>query len=595
MAKSKKYNNKSQGCDSKDEMANEKYTGKGSNSRRNGNSYKGTNDRSNSNKFHKVSEHDHQSNDPMWYMSLKDLVVPATRVSFATQVGAKIPNLLVSSVNNTPNEGVFINSTTGESVPGIAVLHMINSPGIATSSTSGVNIAASALFTSIRKDLATTAPYAAADVLAYALGLDSIYSYYAHLVRLFGTLNVYSGYNLFTPRTFLSAVYGMSSEAIDDFLNNQANYRSKFNSLIYKASKIYYPYDFSITKRHTWLYTNYWFDAPNLKAQVYAYKPDFVYILDETYSEQGTALRPVPVPTTVSEMLNLFNEMIEVYRNSDSMLKIQADMERAFGGRLSSWALETIPEIYAVVPAYSQDALEQLTNTEILPLNDIIHQAFQNYASNDNYKTIYNSFCITQSVSKNIMLYQPTIPPYESTDPDTTGSLEYFNDYKQLLFNNKLLNLITGDSSPERIVEITRCKPTWTVDNSGNAVMTGCGADICIGGSIYTLSGDNSNRTTLAYPVRSNLIGGFLDEDGVKKYVTSAKQFTLINAFDWFPTMFTATPNEEDDSKFELLISTDISNYAVADNNMMEQLHSVVNTSVWDVPAWGNSKYSGKV
>lgn len=226
---------------------------------------------------HSVSEYVGSQNDPAWYNRNTRLIQDAAKIPFSNQLGA-----LVDMGETLQTKVPGTNYVSSFSVPGVMALKMMNVPGIATTASDGPNLAAAGLFQFIRKNLSTVATYAAADVMMYVLGLDSIYSQYANIARVFGIVNAYSSINLYMPDALLRAGYGFSAGEWGIIRMNLNNYRSRFNNLIYKASSLYLPTDFTITSRHAWLYSNYFMDGASAKAQLYIHRMMGYHQLNET-------------------------------------------------------------------------------------------------------------------------------------------------------------------------------------------------------------------------------------------------------------------------------------------------------------------------
>lgn len=493
-------------------------------------------------------------NEPSWYNRESRLIADATKISMANQLGRVVKmggSNIADSANSVPADFV---------VPGVMAFKMVNTPGIARDANDGVNLAAAMLFQKIRKNISTVANYSSADVMLYALGIDNIYSQYANLTRCFGMLNAYSAFNLYAPRSVIRAAYGFSDAEIDKIMANINDYRARFNNLIFKASTLYLPTDFSIVQRHAWLYSNYFMDTIGTKSQIYVHRMMGIHKLNETFSKQGTALEYIESATTLSELLDQFATCIEVYRSSDSMMRIAADMRRAFETS-NAWSLAYVDETYIIVPMpVDQHIRSQLHNMDIYPTP--AYNKIKQYAVTPNDSTA-GTFHIGQDVNSNIIVFNPIL---------RTSDTEWHNDGAQLFaptWCNKLLDFHGTEVTSDDILEATRNTWRTTVAKSGSdysITIEACGADLCVGVDICSL----------------NPVSGVLDYVSLESNLSwpSAVPTTLVKleAFDgapyiWYQQDTGAVPFCEFD------------NYTVVDKNVITTINNVVMTSMWSVPA----------
>lgn len=539
---SNKSNYQNKGKDSEYQSKSKNYKGKGNNKRtqykndEREESYKGSKD---------VASYVGQSNDPQWYFKVRPLVEKASKIPFSNQLGRKLswsPNV----IENMPTKD-------SNAITGIMGIDMVLAPGIATMSNDGVNIAAANTFQYIRKNIATTASYAAADVMMYILGIDSIYAMYSYITRLFGIVNAWSATNLYMPDALITAGYKFDDGALSSLRRNYLQYENRFNQLVYKASTLYLPVDFSITSRHSWLCSNYFWDSNNTKAQIYIHHLEGVHYLDETSSIEGTQLTATLVENSTEQLLNQFNTMIERYRNSDSMLKIAADMRRAYEGK-TSWSLAYVDENYICMPMIDDTVLSQIQN--------------MNVWYNPNIDAQFN---ITQSVDKNIVLYQPKI--------SLTGGTPAANINANIMCGDHVLNTYYQDPTPEAIVEMTRDVFTGELSSDGTeAIMSSCGADFCIGLNMFK----RTSNGTIDYIQLSE--GNYIPTVGGASKV--AQTLSGYSMFDWAPLMYLADGITSTD---HLYLYGDLSNYTTVDSGTIENLNNVVICSMWDVPEFGST------
>lgn len=488
------------------------------------------------------------SNDIKWYNKNERLIHDVSKIPFGYQLGKKIPEF--SRVDGTYSIGNTV-------VPGIFTLDMLNVPGVATNSSDGVNLAATGLLQYVRKHLSTVGNYAAADLMMYVLGIDDIYSDFANITRLFGILNTYSAVNMYLPKHLVYALYHFSDpQEFDNIIAHMNDYRARFNNLIFKASTLYLPTDFTITERHSWLYMNTFTDAATTKAQLYGFTKAGGYILDETSSTQGTQLTYTESADTMDGLLDDFAAKIDAYRNSDSMMKIAADMRRAFDGR-QKWAMFYIDENWMSVPGYDKTVLMQIHNTLSIPY-------FGSWINKD----------ITQSVNKNIIHYQPKCI-LSKPDGDSVA------DFTPLV-NSRIFNYFWDNVTEDEIIESTRNQPViefnpgTNPEEAGSVVLGQCGADICVGYHIWTI-GANDDTSDLRL---GSII--YLPTN------TTAKTFSAVAQFDWAPIMYCcqkATSGVGANEDYTVL--ADLANYTVISPETLSIMHSNVICSMYAIPEFG--------
>lgn len=506
-----------------------------------------------------------KENDPSWYNKLNTLVKDVANVPFTTQLGT------AANFNNS-----YYSNTD---FPAVCALYTQPIPGIARSATDGVNLAATGVYQFMRSKLSTVASYAAADVMMYILAIDSILYTYVHIARLFGLVNLYSSLNLNFPNTLFRAC-GFDTESINDFKNHINDYRSQFNTLIYKASALYLPTDFTITARHTWLFGNVFSDHEDVKGQMYLHVPIAAWRLNETYSQEGTALEMVQIgrsvgtstgyTATMPGLLTIFDSMVEAIRNSDSMNKIAADMKRAFEGR-TQWSFNWIDEKFMISPTKSTEVMSQIENTTILPNAPIWY--FNSNADAD----FKRSWHITQSVDKNTVVFDPII-----VNDKTVPSASQVGD---LFMANRLVNAHWNDPTNDDVLIMTRNMNFINGPESPFAgTLTSAGSDI-VCGCVLFYNKDNpihSSESDLA-ALRVEFINSFAGD------LASA-----WSAFDWAPIVYngfplpTPDPNEIPWQSGSISPICELDNYTFMSSDLVDKINNMAIMSMWNIPQLGS-------
>lgn len=488
-----------------------------------------------------------KSNDPAWYNKQNQLVKDVTSIPFAYQLGKTVS----VDIDSQGNQADF-------DIPGVMAISTIPIPGVAQSASDGVNIAATGLFQFVRKNLSTYANYAPADIMMCVLGIDNIYALYSHIKRAFGMVNLYSSVNLYYNKRLFKTIYNFNSAAYDEFVKNLNAYRGRFNNLIYKASALYLPTDFTITARHAWEYTNLFIDGDSVKSQLYAYTPAAIYMLDETVSDQGTALRPVPlnnhaigdsdIGCSMETLLTYFDQAIEAYRSSDSMNMIQADMRRAFEGR-QYYGLTYLDENYMVLPVQSREVMSQIENTKIFPSPSV--------TAND---AVGKSWYITQSVNHNIIEFVPSWNQNQMPDEVLHG-----------FTGGLILNFHWDNPSQDDILVATRNLGTVLVNGNVRQLRT-CGVDVVVGCDV--LVGDEQFQLT----------SGALMQTG-KPRDQLAFLLYAWSSFDWAPIIWLNAGKSADTER--LLPLCDFDNFTVINPDLLGRMNDNILMNMWSIPQLG--------
>lgn len=502
----------------------------------------------------KVETYVGSQNDPGWYNRNQRFVSDTAQIPFSNQLGRPLEwdTDIISS----------------NAVAGIARIDTVIGPGRAFTPSDAANIAATGVFQFIRKNLSTYASYAAADVMMYILGIDAIYSMYGYIMRCFGLAQAYSAYNLYYNREIIKGLYKFNDAAYAELINNMSTYRTRFNNLIYKASTLYLPTDFTLTARHAWLFMNVFMDSNTVKAQLYGHSPFLTYILDETTLDTGTALRPQNVPTNMEDLLNAFDRMIEKYRSSDSMLQIAADMRRAFEDR-GSWQLAYLDELYVTVPVYSEEVLAQIENTTVLM--GLIPPS-ENYPTTRPEESVWKTWWVTQNVDKNTITYLPLF------SAGTAGE----NQVKKAYNGRRVLNFHTQDVNSDMILVGTRdmvflrgvMNTADTGDEAQGVVLAG-DKELLVPTS---LGSDFVVNITYKSLGASQASGGMIQNNF--NFTSKWSQFRHAPAY-------LIVNDSEADPEFTYIPLCAFDQYTMVDSSTIDKITNNVIMSMWSIPQLG--------
>lgn len=302
---------------------------------------------------------DYGMNDVSWYAANEQLLKDAASLSFAQPVGVSVP----------------FNLNTGDSAQRyseILSIGYIPTFGPSESNTSPLNVSARRIYTFVRHANSGHTNYDAPDLMLYIMAMDSLYAAYFNCVRAYGIANVYSQKNRAIPDDLLHAI-GFDG---DDVRMNLANFRYHLNVIAAKLNSLAVPMDLPIFKRHVFMNSFVYLDAPVQKAQMYVFRPAGTWKFNNTASDKGGLLQYIPliedsyegesrvgtIPTkTCAEWIQIINEMLDPIITDEDMNIMSGDILKAYGAD-KIYAVTSVSEDYVVVPTYQPEVLPQIQN-----------------------------------------------------------------------------------------------------------------------------------------------------------------------------------------------------------------------------------------
>lgn len=505
------------------------------------------------------------TNHPQWYTANKELVDATTRIPIHPFAGKPIKTYSAQGTKKMDY-----------TVPGVMRLEYVPIPGISNSSTDAINIAAQNIFQTMRKKLSTVAYYAPADVMMMVLAIDGVFMQIANLVRLYGLLNVWNTDNWYLPYDMIIAGYNMTRDEVQKLMNRQAEFRTRLNMAIYKASTLYAPMDFNIIARHQWLVSNIFTDdGANSRAQYYIPTIKSVPILNEELVDTGTALLYNDISAfNWEELLSVLDTSIEAIRNSESFTAIMADMRRAYEGS-GEVQLAYVPEDYhttALVDPYFKEQLHNATLAGSFTKAKITSS------------TLYPGHMEgSQEYTHPLMIWQQLDSNTIICEPHINFEIKHGNaDYSPLdcLSGDKFLNLYTNNFDTDTLCEATRSMiiakpdPSWTTsDKYKTARIESAGGDILVNMSVF-VHNDNADPTQF----------DILQVSGVPQAPTTMEamvnQMSVSLPFDYSPMLYYT----EGDGK-KLYPLTEVDYYTVVPESTLKLMNEAILTSMWDLPA----------
>lgn len=455
----------------------QKFNGKNSKETNNqGNRSERTNYSKDQDKSSNVNK-ERKSGDSSFGAPKPQLLNDVARVSFENALG-RVENLKDGS---TPVNVAF----SDHSAPGVAAIHFVPMFGVGKTASDAYNVSANVLYTDIRHNKSGTAIYTAPDLMMYFAGADSMYSFWAFMVRTYGLLSTYSAKNWYYPRALVEA----SGLNFENLMSNLANFREYINQYALRISIYHIPNNLPIFSRHMELLSKVFMDGNNDKAQSYIYVPEGFYRLDETGSSTGGRLvferfltwrGGIGTAKTLNQIIAYGDILYNSMNRSEDMNIIMADVRYAFDSAASISPVLIDPQ-YRIVPEYNPDVLAMIHN---LTINGRII----------NFED--DTFDITQDGGSNTIKCSPILNialGEEENFADIKAVVhpalnKKFLDVRELEVNEAGVMMITREQTVGKLIEDTAQNVKLEITASGPELIT----DIDIvsrnsaGGFVYT-------------------------------------------------------------------------------------------------------------
>lgn len=514
-------------------------------------------------------------NDPQWYGKYPELLRDSASIPFSWSTGT-----LVDLATSIPNPQGHI-QVSGYYVPGVQSLVLMPTIGPASDPTDPANIAATSVFSSVRRANAGSTNYDTPDLMQYLLAVANIYSAITWLERIYSEATLFSQRNRYLPRALMAA------EAVDytSVIQNLADFRYGINVLINKAASLSVPNDMPVFNRYAFLYQNIYTEGDSVKDQLYMYVPggfhQFVIpagggpgklalVSTEIYGN-AYANSALPGNTyTYQRLLSFVDSLIAPIISSQDMNIMSGDILKAYGpeGCIKLIALD---ELRPIAPIFNIGVLEQMKNATIIPMFD------------------ESTLDIEQNVATNCLVCknQVVIPPNEAG----------YQAYKTFsaLNTNRLLTTTTKDVTPELTIESTRlmCAPieqaSYISEDQTTRAQITSGTEICVACTWWgmsTLTGDLAQTTIISPVLQLFNVGGTAQGFNVTKALTMIDPITRMSNFRFHPIVY---PQVWDGGAAVTEQVTrqpiyDLDNYAILTHDDLRRMHEAALLSEYNVP-----------
>lgn len=511
-----------------------------------------------------------KTNDPSWYAYNEALLRDSASVAFGWPVGNRID---FDHNDFRTSKGAY------ESVPGIMVFDVLPTIGGSYDRYSAVNVASRNIYSFVRHANAGHSNYDAPDLMMYLLAMDSVYSMYAYLVRLYGVLQLYTVYNRYYPNALVT---GMKVD-YDDMINHIADLRYFINQYAVKIGSMCVPNSMSYITRHIWMFSGLYVDSPSAKAQTYMYTPVGFYVFNET---EGAGKLQLSLFKDVNEGNNLtFDQLtkyaeglVDIILASEDMNIMSGDILKAFGPE-GLFKVATISEDYMVLPSYEPEVLSQLQNATILEIADTMYEAGRFDITQDPSVTgggaILQTFRITMGKPEKAALYQ----------------------------GRQLLNMYKDDPTPADVMVASRLMAIST-KTDGVVTLQHCGSELVVGARILYMGTDNKNwvvKSTQDFHYGMYLEYKTYDNPGsagmtntlaaYSKVADFISDLSRLSNFNYHPQInigsnLSVNGAASNDIAIDGFMF-DVNNYALVDEHTLAKMHETALLSEFSVPQMG--------
>lgn len=500
-----------------------------------------------------------KSNPYSWYAKFPNFAKDVATLPFGVPVG----------------QPIYVNGNDYIANAGIMALHFVPSPGKSVDLTSPINRQATRFYSFLRSVQRAAANYDSADVMMYLMGIDSLYTYWAHLRRIYGVAQLFSPTNKYYPRRILQTL-GVDP---DDILSNLADFRAFINRFALNIGRFAMPKNFDITQRHMWMASGLYLDSNTTKAQTYVFVPSAFWQWDNTVStgSQLVCTRydasysggtpSTPVQHSVADLIAFGQSLINNFDNDEDTMNISGDLLRAYGQE-NLLAVEETTDGYAILPVYDQTVLSQIENAVIC--GRITH-------SLDSSTLPLEPAVIAQNpaVNNGAIIFNPQSPG---------GTTQIGNTYwKNFALTNpqSLMNMHWDSPTPEQVMEASRLMAFSTgliaTATATHLNLTDFGTDIIEYVRVCITSLSNANAVQFILATTQTL---YIGTDVTQTQLQNNIDLLAVwEQFDWSPMLYVY-----DVTNGLRLMGADIDNFTVVKHDQLYNIHEAALLSVLDVP-----------
>lgn len=504
-----------------------------------------------------------QTNDVKWYEQTPELLRDAASLPFSQASGT------------TFNRGIewkdIIGNAGKDTIPGLMTLSVVPIIGDATvtekpRATSPLNIASMAMYSFVRHANSGSPNYSAPNLTMYCMAVAQIYSYINYLQRVYGLVNLYSHYNRYLPKSLEEAQF----VDFEDLISNLADFRYGVNSLIAKAASFACPSDQTYFQRLAFLFSGIYAEGESIKDQLYMYVPEAFLMLSEINDTPGWRLNAVQFRNAgsgknnthlVADLIEYGNDLIQPLLMSEDINIMSGDILKAYG-RDGILSMQTLPEVYNILPTTDLTVLEQFQNA------DWVSQGGVDGTSNPGHFACG----VVEKPSTNL------IASYAGFNTSVLNE----QAVAATLVGDHLLTTILTDPTPGDVIERTRMMVHGLLE-AGDTVAD----DIC---NVYS----GSEICNKCYLHKINPINGELNTVEIQRAVvlrpttTELQMQTMLNVhcmlenFKFHPTVYYFTATAEGTATF-FNTAVDVDNYTLISPDTLVKMNEAALLSLFRV------------
>ena len=507
-------------------------------------------------------------NDISWYAFDPALLRDSSNIPYSWPVG-----ITVDQTNDLYTKQPA--NTTAKHVPGIYTLELITSPGISTTGSSPINIAARNIYSFVRHANSGHSNYDSQDLMLYLLAMDEACMFYFNCARAYGLINLYNNQNRYFPKAAVQA----AGFDYDDLSKNMADFRYTLNAYVVRLASMCLPLGMPYFDRHAWLYSGIYMDGTSAKAQAYMYKP----IGYRKYNEMeagGGKLQFVRFTATgegnlitLNDIKAMADDIISPIIGSEDLNIMSGDILKAYGSaNIRQFA--TIPEDYVVGPVYDEEVLSQFANASV------------NYIFPSHYDD--GELDITQdaSIGAGNILFNPKLQP--ALDNQTK------NAYQRTA--SQIINLNLNEPGPTDTMIATRLMNILVPDEAnGDYLLDSCGSEFVGGANIY-LFDDEHVLKNIDVAKQMPYFWSVSDAKPIShltlllqymSYMAIISRFRFAPQFDLSISINYPTTGDDPSALaagFYPIMQRELDNYALIEKKVLKNMHETALLSLFHVP-----------
>lgn len=328
--------------------------GNHSGNKRNNKKFKGKRDRFDKDYNPKINS----SNDASWYARDPNLLAAAASFPFTWPTG------------NAIDLGPYASKIHLGSVPGIMAISIDPQVGWADNFNSPITLAAREEYAFVRYANSGHNNYDDPDLMMYHIAMDSCYSYFSFLKRIYGVCRTYSNVNRYYPKGLIEAM-GVDFE---DIMKNLANLNYAINVFATMFSRLNVPAGMPYVTKHMWMYENIYTDANTPRGQTYMFVPRSLYQYGYDTNGAGKLTRLVLDNNFNSYIMNkrTYDELVQTMYDllnpviaDEDIGTISGDILKAYGDG-GIMKVSGVDFTYGITPVYNLEVLEIINNLTLL-------------------------------------------------------------------------------------------------------------------------------------------------------------------------------------------------------------------------------------